>query len=78
MRPSTIKCLTFLGPASNKEAGSQLPAESIPEISQIARSPRAPTWMRPHSGLPKISAPPLVASSNASRADIESAPFLTR
>ena len=78
MRPSTTKCLTFLGPASNNAAGSQLPAESIPEISQIARSPRAPTGMRPPYGRPRISAPPRVASSSASIADIASAPLLTR
>ena len=78
IRPSTIKCLTFLGPASSKAAGSQLPAESMPEISQMARSHLAPAWIRPHSGLPSMSAPPRVASSSASIADRASAPLLTR
>ena len=59
--------------------GSQAPAAPIPDNSQIARSARLPVSIVPISpARPRISAPPRVAISRASRAPIASAPWRAR
>ena len=57
-RPSTNNPRTLFGPKRTNTAGSQLPALSTPETSQIAISARFPTVKRPHLGRPSTSAPP--------------------
>ena len=76
-RPPTTVCRADTGPQrSHASTGSDsAPANRTPSSAHTTRSPQAPTDSSPISPVrPRQAAPPRVAISRASRADIEAAP----